>query len=81
MNIGIIGGTGEFGRVFARFFKEDGHRVVITGRNVSKGERISRSLGVEFSRDNVKTAKEMDVVIVSCPIESTVDVIKEVAPH
>lgn len=81
MNIGIIGGTGEFGRSFARWFKEDGHQVVITGRNTSKGERISKSLGVEFSNDNIKTASEMDIVIVSVPIENTVEVIKEVAPH
>ncbi|MFQ5887515.1 MAG: prephenate dehydrogenase [Candidatus Hydrothermarchaeales archaeon] len=81
MKVGIIGGTGEFGCVFARMFKEDGHRVVVTGRNVSKGKRVSKALGVEFSNDNVKTAKEMDVVIVSVPIESTVDVIKKVAPH
>ncbi len=81
MNIAIIGGTGEFGRVFARLFKEDGHKIVITGRDVSKGERVSKSLGVEFSNDNAKTASEMDVVIVSVPIENTVDVIQEVAPH
>jgi len=81
MDIAIIGGTGEFGRVFARVFKEEGHKVVVTGRNTSKGKRISKSLGVEFSNDNVKTASEADVVIVSCPIENTVEVIKAVAPN
>jgi prephenate dehydrogenase len=78
--IAIIGGTGEFGRLFARFFVEDGHEVVITGRNVEKGERIAGSIGVKFTDDNVSAAKNSDIVIICVPIENTVEVIEEVAP-
>ncbi|MFQ6137181.1 MAG: prephenate dehydrogenase [Candidatus Hydrothermarchaeales archaeon] len=81
MKIAIIGGTGEFGRVFARIFREEGHEVVVTGRDVEKGEKVAKSVGVEFSNANIKTAKESDVVIISVPIESTREVIKEIAPH
>jgi prephenate dehydrogenase len=79
--IAIIGGTGEFGRLFARIFKEEGCNVVITGRSVEKGEREARLIGVEFTSDNIKAAKEADIVIICVPIESTVTVIKEVVPH
>ncbi len=79
--IAIIGGTGEFGRLFAKVFKESGCRVVVTGRSVVKGERAAQSIGVEFSNDNVKAAKDADITIVCVPIESTVEVIEEVAPH
>ncbi|MEE8167722.1 MAG: prephenate dehydrogenase [Candidatus Hydrothermarchaeales archaeon] len=81
MKVAIIGGSGEFGRIFARLFKEEGHEVVITGRDVHKGEKVAEQLGVAFTNDNVKAAKESDVVIISVYIENTVDVIKEVAPH
>jgi prephenate dehydrogenase len=81
MRIAIIGGSGEFGRVFARLFKKDGYEVVITGRDVAKGERVAREIGVEFTDDNVKAARESDVVIISVYIENTLDVIREVAPH
>jgi prephenate dehydrogenase len=79
--IAIIGGIGEFGRLFARFFAEDGHKVVVTGRNAEKGEKVAASLGVDFTVDNKGAAEKSDIVIISVPIEDTVDVISEVAPH
>lgn len=81
MKIAIIGGSGSFGRLFARLFKEEGHEVVITGRNKTKGERVARELGVEFTTDNSRAAREGDVVVISVYIENTIEVIKEVAPH
>ena len=81
VNITIIGGSGEFGRVFASLFKEDGHEVVITGRDVRKGEKVAGELGVEFTNDNTGAAQKADIVIISVYIDNTLDVIKEVAPH
>jgi prephenate dehydrogenase len=81
VNIAIIGGSGNFGRVFARLFKEDGHEVVITGRDTQKGKRVAGELGVLFSNDNTGAAQNADIVIISVFIENTLDVIKEVAPH
>lgn len=81
MKVAVIGGSGSFGRIFAGFFKEEGFDVVITGRNTIKGERVAKELGVVFTTDNVKAAKESDIVIISVYIENTLDVIKEVAPH
>ncbi len=77
----IIGGTGEFGRLFARFFKTDGLEVLVTGRNRDKGEKVSRDLGVGFTNDNISAAKASDIVVICVPIENTVEVIKEVAPN
>lgn len=81
VSIAIIGGSGEFGRVFARIFKEDGHEVVITGRDAAKGERVAAELGVEFTDDNAGAAQKADIVIISVYIDNTLDVIEEVAPH
>lgn len=81
MRIAIIGGSGEFGRIFARLFKKEGHDVIITGRDAAKGEKIAKELDVRFTNDNVKAAEESDVVIISVYIENTVEVIRQVAPH
>lgn len=81
IKIAVIGGSGEFGRVFASFFKKAGYEVTITGRNEEKGKRVAREYGFEFTRDNIKAAKESDFVIFSLPIDETAKVIKEVAPH
>ncbi|MBI5253496.1 MAG: prephenate dehydrogenase/arogenate dehydrogenase family protein, partial [Euryarchaeota archaeon] len=81
MRVAIIGGSGEFGRIFAGLFKEEGHDVIITGRDAAKGEKVAKELGVMFTKDNVKAAEESDVVIISVYIENTVEVIRQVAPH
>jgi prephenate dehydrogenase len=64
--IGIIGGTGQMGQWFKRFFEEAGFNVVVAGR--------STKLSFE------KCAKESDVVLVSVPIADTVSVLTRIAP-
>ncbi len=81
VKIAIIGGSGEFGRLFARIFAEEGHEVLITGRDSAKGERVAEEIGVRFTRDNVAAASWGDVVIISVYIDNTVEVIRQVAPH
>lgn len=80
MKVAVIGGSGEFGRIFARLFKEDGNEVTITGRDVSKGRKVAEELGVAFTSDNVEAAVQSDVVMISVYIDNTLDVIKQVAP-
>jgi prephenate dehydrogenase len=66
MHIGIIGGTGGMGSLFARIFAEAGHRVSVSGR---------RTL-----LSNADLARLCEVVVVSVPIGSTIEVIREIAP-
>ncbi|MES2524439.1 MAG: bifunctional chorismate mutase/prephenate dehydrogenase [Gemmatimonadota bacterium] len=65
--VAIVGGEGQIGALFARLFSELGHRVLIAD--------------VATALRPVDAAREADVVVVSVPIESTVDVIRQVGPH
>lgn len=64
--IGIIGGTGLMGQWFERFFKAQGYKVLIASRKTK--------LSIE------ECARQSDVVIVSVPMDVTVEVIKRIAP-
>jgi prephenate dehydrogenase len=66
LTIGIIGGTGLMGKWFKRFFESQGYNVLVASRKTT--------LSVE------DCAKKSDVVIVSVPMDTTLDVIKKVAP-
>ena len=65
--IGIIGGTGKMGQFLERFFKDRGFSVLISSRKTEL--------------KNIELAKKSDVVIVSVPLGSVIDVIAEVALH
>ena len=74
----ILGGTGETGSWFARYFKDKGYDVAVWGP--SGRVDVAKSLGVRFAGDMTAEAKNSDIVLVSVTIEKTVDVIRQVAP-
>ncbi|AKB76529.1 Prephenate and/or arogenate dehydrogenase (unknown specificity) [Methanosarcina horonobensis HB-1 = JCM 15518] len=74
----ILGGTGEMGQWFTRFFKERGYEVTVWGKG-GKVE-IARKLDVPFASDLEAVIPESDIVIVSVPINATEETIAEVAP-
>lgn len=64
------------GRLFARLFKKRKHRVIIIGRNEEKTRRVAAKVYVEAG--NIADVAKANVVIVSVPIESTVEACREV---
>ena len=65
--IGIIGGTGVMGQWFRKFFEDKGYKVLIAGRKTELTP--------------IECAKTCDVVIISVPIDKTVEIIKQIGPH
>lgn len=59
----ILGGTGEMGQWFTRFFKQKGYEVTVWGKG-GKTE-IAKKLGVPFALDLEKAVPESDIVIVN----------------
>lgn len=78
MKILIIGGTGETGRWFAKFYKKHGFDVVIWG--INKRRDIAHELGVMFADDLDKEIMTSDIVMISVPINITEKTIEEIAP-
>lgn len=66
MRVGIIGGYGAMGSLFAGVFARAGHEVVRSGRTTPLS--------------NEEVARTSDWVVVSVPIRETVPVIEEIAP-
>lgn len=64
--IGLIGGTGQMGRMFQRLFAEAGYRVLVAGRRT------------ELTPEALVAAA--DVVIVTVPIARTVETLRRIAP-
>ncbi|MBI4303169.1 MAG: prephenate dehydrogenase [Chloroflexi bacterium] len=80
MKVAIIGGTGKMGRWFASFLLKEGKEVVIIGRNEKKLLEAREQLGVEATT-NLEAVKTADVVMISVPIDSFEEVVRQVKPH
>jgi prephenate dehydrogenase len=75
----IIGGTGETGSWFARYFGDRGFDVSVWGP--SGKSAVAAAIGVRYASNLMEEAGQSDVVLVSVPIERTVEVIRDVAPR
>ena len=80
MRVAIIGGSGKMGRWFASFLLKNGKEVIITGRNEKKLLEARQQLGVEVTT-SIEAVKNADVVLISVPIDSFEEVVKQLKPH
>ncbi len=77
--ITIIGGSGGMGKVFAKYFKQHGFKVTLFARNKNKLKDAAEELGVNYELDVKKSVEKSDIVMISIPINSTPEMIKNVA--
>jgi len=84
MRVAIIGGTGQMGGWFTKYFSKQGASVIVSGRNKEKLLKIRDEFGVEIA-DNVNIVEGADRVLICVSIENFEDVVKEihsnVEPH
>ncbi|MBI4180696.1 MAG: prephenate dehydrogenase [Chloroflexi bacterium] len=80
MRVAIIGGSGKMGQWFARFLVQEGQAVVITGRNEQKLREAKEQLGVEVTTSLTEAVNKADAVLISVPIDSFEEVVKQLQP-
>ncbi|MGQ9720288.1 MAG: prephenate dehydrogenase/arogenate dehydrogenase family protein [Candidatus Jordarchaeum sp.] len=81
LRLAIIGGSGSMGKWFAQYFKNKNYSVILSARNCEKLIATAKSLGVNYAEKNEEAVKNADLVLLSTPISSTADIIKQLAPH
>lgn len=81
LRLAIIGGSGSMGKWFAQYFKNKNYSVILSARNREKLIATAKSLGVNYAEKNEEAVKNADLVMLSTPISSTADIIKQLAPH
>jgi len=76
MKLVIIGGTGEFGKLYASILKEK-YEVFIVGRDLERSRLTANSLGVKYG--GMEELCDADIAIVSVPISNTKKTIEDAA--
>ncbi|MFX0010497.1 MAG: prephenate dehydrogenase/arogenate dehydrogenase family protein [Candidatus Hermodarchaeota archaeon] len=80
-NIAIIGGSGGMGKVFAKYFKNHGFKVILYARTEDRLIKTAKEINVEYRTNLKDSVKEADIVMVSIPISSTTEMITKLAPY
>ncbi len=65
--IGIIGGNGQMGQLFGRFFETQGYQVFVSDRDPG--------------HDNKEIMRISDMVLFAVPLHETVNIIRELVVH
>ncbi len=68
------------GRWFARFLLQEGQQVILTGRNEKKLQEAKEQLGVKVTTSLAAAVKNADAVLISVPIDSFEEVVKQLQP-
>jgi prephenate dehydrogenase len=79
LKIGIVGGTGRLGLVFAKFFKSKGYEIFISGRSIAKARRIAKQNDLK-ALTSEKLVKTCDAILFSLPMSTALQVISKLAP-
>jgi prephenate dehydrogenase len=78
MKTAIIG-AGRMGVWFAKFCKENGEKVILSGRNKEKLAKLGKELSVETA-NFLDAVKEADNVIICVSIDAFEEIVKKIGP-
>jgi 8-hydroxy-5-deazaflavin:NADPH oxidoreductase len=78
MKVGIVGGTGAFGRALARRLRSLGFDVTIGSRDVQRGWERAVELGVQGG-SNYDAVRGADLVVLATKSNATLDTARELA--
>lgn len=80
MNVTVIGGAGRMGRWLIQYFVSEGHDVIISDIRTDEAERLAKSVGVKFVKENIAAVGDADLTVVSAPIPVIPQVLMEISP-
>jgi hypothetical protein len=78
MRVGVIGGTGPFGRALALRLREAGHDVVIGSRDAERAAATASQLGVDGAENRAAVAA-VDLVVLATKADATVATARELS--
>ena len=78
MRVGIVGGTGSFGRALAERLAALGHDVVIGSRDPQRAAELAVVYGVE-GKANADAVRDVDLVVLATKSNAAIDTARELA--
>ena len=81
MKVAVIGGAGRMGGWFVDYFSSKGFATIISDPGLEDAHSMASAVGVEIAETNIRAVENVDLAIISVPIDKMAEVVHEVAPH
>ncbi len=78
MRVAVIGGAGRMGRLFARYFTQQGNEVIISDVNWEEAVKFAGSLNAEATQSNTEAAGSSELIVICTPIMDVPRVVDEI---
>ena len=79
MRVGILGGTGDFGRALAVRLIEAGVDVVVGSRDAEKAAQTAAELGAVVGRTNADVARDCEIAVLAVNAAAALDTARDLA--
>ena len=80
MKIGIVGGTGVFGRALATRLRDLEHEVAIGSRDANRAQELCAVLGIAAGGSNEEIVRDTDLVVLAVQSSAAVATARDLAP-
>ncbi|MDW8044162.1 MAG: prephenate dehydrogenase/arogenate dehydrogenase family protein [Nitrososphaerota archaeon] len=77
MKVAVIGAAGKMGQLFTEYFVKEGHSLILYDVKTLEVKKVADRFSVNFARSLDEALKDIDVICVSVPIETTPKVLQE----
>ncbi len=81
MKATVIGGAGRMGRWLVKHFIDLGYNVTIADINMKDAMAFANKVGADVATTNQEAVENASLIVISVPIESTVNVINKIASY
>jgi prephenate dehydrogenase len=80
MKIAIIGGGGKMGQWLCRFLRKEGLDIILADNDIQSLKAARGLKGTEIAENSREAVGKADVIIISVPVNSFEQIVKEIAP-
>ncbi|MHA1410106.1 MAG: prephenate dehydrogenase/arogenate dehydrogenase family protein [Candidatus Odinarchaeia archaeon] len=81
MKVTVLGGLGRLGLWITKFLLDNRFEVTVSTPNTEKYKDQIKKLDITVHSNNKDAVKDADIIIVSVPLNKTIEVLKEILPY
>lgn len=80
MKVAVLGAAGKMGKWLVQYLSNRGHNLTVSDINRDGLRSLSQSYRVKVSKNNLEAVKNVELAILSVPIDRTAEVLHEITP-